>query len=185
MSAGPVYTIGHSTRTQEEFLDLLKASEISCVIDVRTIPASRKFPQFNKARLELELPADSIGYEHIPELGGRRNKSDRPADLNGFWRNQSFHNYADYALTDSFEAGLDSLLRICSQSVCAVMCAEAVWWRCHRRIITDYLLDRGVEVRHILGPNQIRQASMTPGAENTRGNRLIYPASSAKAALFD
>jgi uncharacterized protein (DUF488 family) len=124
-----------------------------------------------------ELAPFQIGYERIADLGGLRGRSKTiPPDVNGFWENQSFHNYADYALSDQFEAGLDSLLSISGDRRTAIMCAEAVWWRCHRRIIADYLLERGRKVIHLMGEDRAEPAKVTPAARES-GGHLVYPAS--------
>ena len=136
------------------------------VVDVRTVPRSRKNPQFNREILPDSLAEHAIGYEHVAALGGLRGK--RPggdASPNTFWQNDSFRNYADYALTDDFRRGLDFLLDLGSRRRCAIMCAEALWWRCHRRIVADYLLVRGATVFHIMGPGQLEPAKLTPAAE--------------------
>src|SRR6476620_4837924 len=142
--AFPFYTIGHSTRSIDEFAGLLKATDVRLVADVRTIPRSRTNPQYNRDVLPEALADFQIAYEHIAALGGRRgHKRDIPKTVNAFWQNQSFHNYADYALSESFRAGLTQLRDLGHGTTCAIMCAESVWWRCHRRIIADYLLEAG------------------------------------------
>ena len=141
--AYPFFTIGHSTRTVSQFVDLLQASQIELVVDVRHIPRSRTNPQFNRETLADDLATVQIGYAHVAALGGLRNRSSRlDISPNLFWDNLSFRNYADYAMTQEFHQGLTQL-RDCGHDRCtAVMCAEAVWWRCHRRIIADYLILR-------------------------------------------
>jgi len=171
----PFHTIGHSTRSIDEFVALLREADVRLVVDVRTVPRSRTNPQYNKDTLPETLAQFQIGYEHIAELGGLRGrKSDVPPAVNGFWQNASFHNYADYALSESFRHGLARLREIGQARRCAIMCAEAVWWRCHRRIITDYLLAAGEGVFHILGPGHIEPAHMNDGAR-TEGERVTYP----------
>ena len=170
------FTIGHSTRSVSEFVDLLRPQEVKLVVDVRTIPRSRTNPQYNAVKLAKALSEFEIGYEHIAELGGLRGKKrDVPADANAFWENQSFHNYADYAMTDEFRSGLARLLELGHGATSAIMCAEAVWWRCHRRIITDYLITAGETVFHILGTHHVESATLTPGAVLTAGGTLSYP----------
>jgi uncharacterized protein (DUF488 family) len=170
------FTIGHSTRSIAEFVDLLRPQEIKLIVDVRAIPLSRTNPQYNAAKLAKALSEFEIGYEHIAELGGLRGKKrDVPADVNAFWENQSFHNYADYAMSDEFRSGLARLRQLGRGTTAAIMCAEAVWWRCHRRIITDYLITAGERVFHILGTNHVAPASLTPGAVLTAGGTLSYP----------
>jgi uncharacterized protein (DUF488 family) len=142
--AFPYFTIGHSTRPIADFVDLLIASEIGIVVDVRTIPRSRTNPQYNRDALPGPLSDFQIAYEHIAELGGRRAHTREIApDVNACWENQSFHNYADYAMGGNFRSGFARLRELGTVRRCAVMCAEVVWWRCHRRIIADYLLVAG------------------------------------------
>jgi len=132
------FTIGHSTRPISEFIDLLTASEIGIVVDVRTVPRSRTNPQYDREALPESLSGFQIAYEHVAELGGLRARAkDIAPDVNAFWQNPSFHNYADYAMSGGFRSGLARLLDLGRVRRCAVMCAEAVWWRCHRRIIAD------------------------------------------------
>ena len=172
---GPFFTIGHSTRTIEEFVGLLQASEVQVVVDVRTIPRSRRNPQFNKDTLPETLQDFQIGYEHLIELGGRRGRQ-RFAEPspNTFWTHESFRNYADYAMGEEFRAGLAKLRDLGQRRRCAIMCAEAVWWRCHRRIITDYLIFAGESVFHILGPDHVEPAELSPVAKRQPDGTLIY-----------
>ena len=169
------HTIGHSTRTVSEFMALLREARVDVVLDVRTVPRSRRNPQFNRETLPDELADAGIGYVHIPELGGlrRRKKHDGPSP-NTFWENDSFRNYADYALTPPFRAGLDRLRQLGRDRTCVIMCAEAVWWRCHRRIIADYLIDAGETVFHILGPGAIEPATINPAAIRKPEGGLVY-----------
>ena len=146
------------------------------VVDVRTVPRSRTNPQFNRDALAESLAAFQIGYEHVAELGGLRGKQAPGPSLNAFWANQSFRNYADYALTDGFRRGLDRLLELGAERRCAIMCAEAVWWRCHRRIIADYLLAGGKAVMHIMGLGRAETAKITSAAKAAPGGVLLYPA---------
>ena len=174
----PFFTVGHSNRSFEEFSELLRPAEIALVVDIRTIPKSRANPQFNEATLPGALAALQIGYERIAALGGLRGKSKAIArDVNGFWTNESFHNYADYALSDEFRAGLDRLIGDGRRRRCTVMCSEAVWWRCHRRIVADHLIARGESVFHIMGKGRIEPARLTPGAVVEAGGKVVYPAS--------
>jgi uncharacterized protein (DUF488 family) len=171
----PIFTIGHSTRSIPEFVELLRRVPADLVVDVRTVPRSRRNPQYNEDVLADELEPFQLGYVRIAGLGGLRGRSrDVPPELNGFWQNDSFHNYADYALSDEFGAALTELLRISSSRRCAIMCAEAVWWRCHRRIIADYLLARGRTVCHLMGSDRIEPARLTSAAEVEDG-RILYP----------
>ncbi len=173
----PVYTIGHSTRTIAEFAALLGESAIQMLVDVRAIPRSRTNPQFNRDTLPASLTGIGIAYEHIPELGGRRHRPrDAPPSPNTFWRNESFRNYADYAATDSFHAGMTRLCSLASRERCAIMCSETLWWRCHRRIISDYLLAEGIPVLHIMGAHKVEPATLTPNAHRLGSGVLVYRA---------
>lgn len=172
----PVFTIGHSTRSIPEFIDLLRVGEVRFVVDVRTIPRSRTNPQYNLDRLPEELAPFQVGHRYIAGLGGLRKKvPEVEPETNGVWRNKSFHNYADYALTAPFEKALGELIELADAERCAIMCSEAVWWRCHRRIIADYLLARGREVFHLMAPQRADPARLTPGALPA-GGRVTYPA---------
>jgi len=176
MNASPVFTIGHSTRSIAEFVELLRVGEVTRVVDVRTVPRSRHNPQYNLDVLAGELAEYQVGHEYIRELGGLRGKAPEVApEVNGLWRNRSFHNYADYALSGAFRAGLARLIELAENERCAIMCAEAVWWRCHRRIIADYLLAGGRSVLHLMGPDRAEPASLTPGAVACDGV-VTYPA---------
>jgi uncharacterized protein (DUF488 family) len=181
--AQPFFTIGHSTHPIPEFVDLLHEADVHLVIDVRTVPRSRTNPQYNLETLPATLAEKGIGYEHIAALGGLRGKSKTvPPELNAFWQNASFHNYADYALSGEFRAGLAELRTLGHTQRCAVMCAESVWWQCHRRIIADYLIAAGEVVRHIMAKGRIEMARMTPGAKARPDGSLVYPAGAADAA---
>jgi uncharacterized protein (DUF488 family) len=173
----PIFTIGHSTRSIDEFIAMLRGASVTHLIDVRTIPRSRTNPQYNLDVLPGTLAQFQMAHTVIPELGGRRprQRSVDP-DTNAFWQNQSFHNYADYALSDEFQSGLRELVTLADERVCAIMCSEAVWWRCHRRMIADHLLLRGRKVLHLMGADRQDPAKMTPGAIPT-GNLIYYPAS--------
>ncbi|ABK09982.1 MULTISPECIES: DUF488 family protein [Burkholderia] len=172
----PFYTIGHSNRTLDELVAMLRAVDITLLVDIRKMTRSRTNPQFNEATLPDALAAADIGYEHIAELGGLRGKSrDVPDALNGFWTNRSFHRYADYALSPEFRAGLARLIALGEQQRCALMCSEAVWWRCHRRIVSDYLLARGETVLHIMGLNRVEPARITAGATVRDDGAIVYP----------
>ena len=177
-----VFTIGHSTRPFEEFAQLLRAHAVACVVDVRRLPGSRRHPQYDAQALAPALADLGIAYWHATALGGRRGRSLAPGEPspNGYWDNASFRRYADYALGEAFHAGLRELLARSAQQRCALMCAEAVWWRCHRRIITDYLLAAGRTVCHIIGPGAASAATLTPAAR-IDGDRLTYPATEESA----
>jgi uncharacterized protein (DUF488 family) len=175
------FTIGHSTRAIAEFSDLLKESGVDLVVDVRSMPRSRTNPQFNEDRLPEELRPWQIAYEHMAELGGLRGKSRDTRDSpNQYWRVRNFRNYADYALTPPFASGLAHLRERGMLNRCVIMCAETLWWRCHRRIITDYLLAAGEDVMHILSANHVDKAVLTPGAVVRGDGTIIYPAENAK-----
>lgn len=172
----PVFTIGHSTRSIAEFVELLRAGRVRLVVDIRRMPRSRTNPQYNLDVLPGELEPFGIGYMRIPELGGLRGGSAQvPAAVNGVWTNRSFHNYADYALTDEFRAGFAQLLEVAAERRTAILCAEAVWWRCHRRIVADYLIPAGCSVYHLMGTNEVVPATLTKGAV-AGGDGLHYPA---------
>lgn len=181
----PFFTIGHSNRSFEEFVALLLPNGVTRVVDVRTVPRSRANPQYNREAMPDALGAHGIGYEHIAALGGLRgrDKQGTSPEVNGFWENQSFHNYADYAMTPAFRAGLERLLEIGARERCAYMCAESVWWRCHRRIITDYLLATGCDVFHIVSGDVPEPARLTPEAQPGPGGSLHYPGRQGDLAL--
>jgi uncharacterized protein (DUF488 family) len=172
-----IFTIGHSTRAIAEFVALLHRSAVDLVVDVRSIPRSRTNPQYNEDALPAALAPAGIGYRHVDALGGRRHRrKGAAASPNTLWRNDAFRNYADYAATAAFRAGLDELRTLSRDHCCAIMCAEAVWWRCHRRIIADYLLAEGSAVAHIMGPGKIDPATPTPGLRAAAEGTLVYPA---------
>lgn len=174
--ARPFFTIGHSVRPIDGFVDLLRPQKIKLIVDVRTVSRSRTNPQYNSAELAKALSEFRIGYRHEPALGGlRARKRDVPANVNGFWKNRSFHNYADYAMSEEFRSGLARLRDLGHATTCAIMCTEAVWWRCHRRIIADYLIVSGETVFHILGPGRIELARLTDGAQPGAVGTLTYP----------
>jgi uncharacterized protein (DUF488 family) len=173
----PFFTIGHSNHSFEAFAELLSAASVELVADVRTIAKSRANPQFNADVLAESLALSQVGYARFAALGGLRKKSRAiSAEVNGWWSNDSFHNYADYALSPEFRAGLDELVAAGRQRRCAIMCSEAVWWRCHRRIIADYLLVRGETVFHIMGPGRLEPATLTTGAVVQDDRTIVYPA---------
>jgi len=156
--ANPFFTIGHSARPVEEFVRLLGEADVGLVVDVRTVPRSRTNPQYNRDVLLHSLAAARIACEHLAALGGlRRRQQGVPQELDAFWENQSFHNYADYALSGEFRAGIARLRELGTGTRCAIMWAEAMWWRCHRRIVADYLLAAGEQVFHILGPGRTKR----------------------------
>ncbi len=170
------YTIGHSNRPIGEFILLLQQAQVDLAVDVRTIPKSRHNPQFNADVLPASLQGAGIGYHHMPALGGLRGKlKGAGPSPNGFWENDSFRNFADYTATAAFRLGLDELRALGRAQLCAVMCAEALWWRCHRRIITDYLLAAGEDVIHILGADHLEPAHLTQAAITGAGGVITYP----------
>lgn len=167
------YTVGHSNRPLEEFLTMLGDAGVGLVVDVRRLPGSRACPWFDQEQLAPALREVGIDYVHEVALTGRRPRQpDVLAEVNALWRNQSFHNYADYALSDEFAAGL-ARVREAAAAAPALLCSEAVWWRCHRRIIADHLLAQGDPVEHIM--ETIVPATLTPGA-SVRDGQVTYPA---------
>ena len=178
MAAPPLYTIGHSTLAVQDFIALLQREGVTRVIDVRAIPRSLRQPQFHEERLPGAMAVQGIAYTHMPALGGRRPlQRGVPPTTNGYWDNRSFHNYADYALQPAFHEGLAELRDKGQREHCAVMCSEAVWWRCHRRIIADHLLAAGEDVRHIM-EGRIEAAHLTAGAQIGADGQISYPAPS-------
>ncbi|HET9780423.1 MAG TPA: DUF488 domain-containing protein [Candidatus Dormibacteraeota bacterium] len=167
-----VFTIGHSTRSLEELVELLRHHRIELLVDVRTVPASRRMPHFAKAALERSLPAHGIAYLHMPELGGLRKP--KPDSTNTGWRNVSFRGYADYMQTDEFWDAIAELEKLAEDRRVAIMCAEAVPWRCHRSLIADALVARGDDVRHITGMQEPSPHRLTPFAQVAKG-RITYP----------
>lgn len=177
VSTHPFYSIGHGTRPIAEFTGLLRSSGITLVVDVRTVPRSRTNPQYNREVLPQSLAPLHVAYEHMAALGGLRGKDRNvPRSVNAFWTNESFHNYADYAMGEPFHAGLAHLRELARDQTCAVMCSETLWWRCHRRIIADYLLTAGDTVFHILGPGHVEPARMNEAAQLQPSGSLVYPA---------
>ena len=173
----PFFTIGHSTRRLEEFVEQLQAIGVTFIVDVRTVPRSRTNPQYNRDVLAQSLASINVQYDHVAELGGLRGRQrDVAPDVNAFWTNESFHNYADYAMSAGFHRGLTRLRHLGQAQRCAIMCAEAVWWRCHRRIIADYLIAGGDIVFHILGLKRVEPARMTEAARIQSTGSLAYPA---------
>lgn len=168
-----LWTIGHSTRTFDDFLSLLRAWRIETLADVRTVPRSRRHPHFNTDALAASLPEQGIAYVHIPELGGfRKTRDDSP---NMAWQNESFRGYADYMQTPAFEAALRDLIALAGESRVAIMCAEAVPWRCHRSLIADALVARGCDVAHIMSDTKANPHTITKFA-HIEGPRVTYPA---------
>ena len=180
---GVVHTVGHSTRSVDELISLLKEAEIDLLLDVRSFPRSRRNPQFNIETLPSDLKLAGIDYQHVKSMGGRRSKQpDAGSSPNTAWRVEAFKNYADYALTPPFRESFSALASQSEVRACAVMCAEAAWWQCHRRIITDYLIASGVEVRHIMDGGRIEAAELGEDAVIQPNRTVHYPA--AQAVLF-
>lgn len=169
-----IFTIGHSTRPIREFIDLLKQHKITQLVDIRTIPKSRHNPQFGQARLQKSLQKEGICYEYIKDLGGLRPKTTE--SLNDAWHNASFRNYADYMQTDTFLEGLNQLMKLSREKTTAIMCAEAVPWRCHRSLVSDALIIRDIPVREIISEKSVREHTLTKFAV-VDGTTIIYPAS--------
>ena len=166
-----IWTVGHSTRTAEVFLELLQAHEIKVLVDVRSFPGSRRYPQFNREDLARALGELGIEYRHEPRLGGRR--APRADSHNTAWRNAQFRGYADHMETEVFRKGVEDLLELARDRRVAVMCAEAVWWRCHRSLLADYLKATGHTVLHILDAKKIEEHPYTPAARIV-DNKLSY-----------
>jgi uncharacterized protein (DUF488 family) len=178
--AGTVFTVGHSTLPADQFLARLRAFGVSRLVDVRTIPRSRRNPQFESEALRDSLVSEGIEYEHLPALGGlRKPRADSP---NTGWRNASFRGYADYMQTPPFERGLERLIELAREKRTAIMCAEAVPWRCHRSLVADALTVRGVPVVEILGDKSHRDHTLTPFAR-VQGTTITYPP--AQSSLLD
>lgn len=176
----PFFTIGHSTRALDEFISLLHGSGVEVVIDVRRLPGSARYPQFDQDALSASLGAERIGYQRVEALTGRRSVSRVvPFEVNAWWENRSFHNYADHALSEDFTSALTVVRERGHVHRVALMCSEAVWWRCHRRIIADHLLACGERVQHILGPRHVDQAQLSQGAVVGADHTVTYPATAA------
>jgi uncharacterized protein (DUF488 family) len=166
-----IWTIGHSTRSGEEFIALLQRSQIEALVDVRRFPGSRRHPQFGSAQLSSELGKSGIEYFHLPDLGGRRRP--RPDSPNTAWRNEAFRGYADYMMTEPFRTAVEQLLQIARSKRAAMMCAEAVWWQCHRGLIADHLKADGHTVWHIMGQDRVEPHPFTSAARIVN-DRLSY-----------
>lgn len=166
-----IWTVGHSTRSGEEFIEILKAHQIEVLVDVRTFPGSRRYPQFNREALSESLKEAGIKYRHEPQLGGRRRA--KPDSHNTAWRNEQFRGYADHMETEEFKNGVRELLELAAHKRVAFMCAEAVWWRCHRSLIADYLKAEGHEVIHILDEKKVEEHPFTSAAMIVDG-KLSY-----------
>jgi len=168
----PVHTAGHSTRSSEELLALLAGHGVTTLVDVRRYPASRRHPQFSRDALAAALAGAGMEYVHEPDLGGRR--APRPDSPHTAWRVEAFRGYADHMETPQFQAALDRLVRRSREETVAILCAEAVPWRCHRRLISDALVARGIPVLHILGPHRADPHALDPNARILPNGRLLY-----------
>ncbi len=166
-----IYTIGHSTRSFVEFVEILHSFSIGALADVRSYPGSRRYPHFNKENFEMHLPENNISYIHFPLLGGRRKAS--TGSKNFAWKNNAFRGYADYMETGNFEKGIEDLESIALKYTTAYMCSEALWWRCHRSMISDHLKVNGWKVMHIMGANKSSEHTYTSPA-HIIDNRLSY-----------
>jgi uncharacterized protein (DUF488 family) len=163
-----IWTIGHSTREIDKFISALEANAIKLIADVRLLPGSKRYPQFNRESLAESLSERGIGYEHFPELGGRRKP--KPDSRNTAWRNEAFRGYADHMETEGFREGVNRLVDLANKvGPTALLCAEAVWWRCHRALISDFLKARGIEVTHILDAKKTEPHPFTSAARIVNG----------------
>jgi uncharacterized protein (DUF488 family) len=171
-----IYTIGHSTRSLDEFTELLRINAVERLADIRRYPGSKRYPHFSREALAQSLPANGIAYFHMPELGGRRKPL--PDSPNAGWRNDQFRAYADYMATAEFASAIDRLLAF--EELTAIMCAEAVPWRCHRNLVSDELVRRGVDVLHIIGSGEPSPHALNPMAR-IEGDHLVYPPDDQRA----
>jgi uncharacterized protein (DUF488 family) len=176
-----IWTIGHSTRTINELIIMLRSFRIQLVADIRSYPGSKRYPQFNKEALEISLPQNNIKYVHIKELGGRR-KPD-PGSLNTAWRNAAFRGFADHMETDVFKKRIDDLQQLATKERTAYMCSEAVWWRCHRSMVSDYLKSLGWTVMHIMDKDKAEEHPYTSPARIVNG-KLTYKKNVESGELF-
>jgi uncharacterized protein (DUF488 family) len=179
-----IFTIGHSNRTGEDFLALLKELGIETVVDIRRYPGSRKFPHFNREALEGTLKANGINYLWFESLGGRRHGEKNSESKNTGLRSPAFRNYADYMGTEEFRGAIAKLLETAAASSTTIMCAEALYWRCHRKLVSDYLALHNVEVKHILEGGKLLDHKLTAGAVIAEGGDVIYPSQADARGLF-
>jgi uncharacterized protein (DUF488 family) len=166
-----IWTIGHSNRSEGQFMKILQAWGIEVLVDIRTLPGSRKYPYFNKEALEASLPVLNIAYTHIPELGGRRKP--KQDSVNSVWKNASFRGYADYMDSDEFKKAVTELERIGLEKKTAYMCSEVLWWKCHRALVSDYLKTKGWKVMHIQDETKVQEHPYTSPAKPVQGE-LFY-----------
>jgi uncharacterized protein (DUF488 family) len=169
--SGVIWTIGHSTRSLEEFLELLKTHHIQLLVDIRSFPGSRRFPHFNKENLSLSLPPSGIQYRHMVGLGGRRKPNKDSANI--AWRHPSFRGYADYMQTEEFMEQMEILQKLARTTPTAYMCSEAPWWKCHRALVSDFLKVKGWEVLHIMERGRLQEHPFT-GPARTNEGQLFY-----------
>lgn len=162
-----IWTIGHSTHTLEEFVEMLHHNNIRLLVDIRTYPGSRRYPHFNKESLEVSLPENTIQYLHLKKLGGRRKVN--PNSHNTAWKHPAFRGYADYMETEEFKEGIAELEQLALAERVAIMCSEAVWWSCHRSLVSDYLKVKGWKVLHIMSVNKIQEHPYTAPAHVVNG----------------
>lgn len=185
MPPTPFFTIGHSNRSFDDFVAILHEAGVAGIADVRRFPGSRRHPHFNGEHLADALPQSGIAYRHYPELGGRRGKTD-PDSPNRWWEIDAFRNYADHALTPTFRRALGELRAFGHERPVAVMCAEALWWQCHRRLVADNLIAAGEVVVHLLGPGKRETAQLSDGARVQPDARVLYPPEADQLAMpFD
>lgn len=182
MKAKIIYTIGHSTHSLAEFLEMLQSFDIQTLADIRSLPGSRRYPQFNKESLEISLEEVGIHYLHLADLGGRRKV--KKESKNTRWNNDSFKGYADYMETAEFETGILNLEHIATQKVTAYMCSEAVWWRCHRSMVSDYLKAKGWNVLHIMAKGKAQEHRYTAPARVVGENVFYFDEVSAGDSIF-
>lgn len=169
-----ICTIGHSTHEKEHFAKMLVSANIETLVDIRSYPGSRRMPHFGKDAMKEWVPGYGINYTHMVGLGGRKHTC-ADCSPNHWWTHQAFRSYADYALTDPFKQALKNLQGIASNQRVAIMCSEAQWWRCHRRIVTDYLLAADVGVKHIMGVGRLTDAMLSEGARPQTNGSVLYP----------
>jgi uncharacterized protein (DUF488 family) len=183
-----LFTIGHSTRSLDEFLSLLHDFKIEVLVDIRRFPGSRRFPHFNRQSLEQSLPAAGIEYVWLEDLGGRRSGPNLSGSLNPGLTHHAFRHYADYMQTGPFRLAVEKLISIASQKTAAIMCAEKLFWKCHRRLLSDYLVAHGVLVEHIMDSGSLKPHKLSAGAVVTPEVSVIYPLPSTgddTPSLFD
>jgi len=171
-----LFTIGHSTRPEDEFLSLLREFKIEVLVDIRRFPGSHRFPQFNRESLEKILPAEGIEYIWFEDLGGRRSARDIEKSLNAGLKSPGFRSYADYMQTEKFRNAVEQLVSVASIKKAAIMCAEKLFWKCHRRLLSDYLVAQGIQVEHIIEQNRLQPHKLSPDAAITKESQVIYPA---------